>query len=101
MRYLSATICPGVNLPPPIAPELDGGRDELEDACGDWWDGLFGEEGAFGMEGGAMVSPSKTGELSTRVSAALGPNGSPQFGQNLPLSETAFLHAGHNMKRRF
>jgi len=54
----------------------------------------------FGVDGGAKVSPSTLGEPLTSV-AALESSDSPQFGQNLALSETPLLQPGHNMESRF
>ena len=93
-------IWPGVNLPPPIASELDGGRDDLDAGRGERWGGLAAEDGLLGVEAGAMVSPSRLGASSTSVAAALEAKASPQFGQNFADAETGFLQEEHNIRKR-
>jgi hypothetical protein len=92
-------ISPGVNLPPPTTPELDGLRGELDTGRVT----LEAELCAAGLRvvGGANASPSTLGESLTRVAAALESSASPQLGQNLAASETAFWQEGHNIKSRF
>ena len=90
-------ICPGVNLPPPIAAELEGGREALEDGLGEECGGVAAGEGDLGVEGGAMVAPPKLGECSTRVANALESMGAPQLGQNFAESDTGSWQDAHRM----
>lgn len=92
-------IWPGVNLPPPIASELEGGRDGLDAGRGGRWGGLAAEDGPLGVEAGAMVSPSRPGASSTSVRAAPESKDWPQFGQNFADAETGFLQEEHNIRK--
>src|ERR1700736_1130156 len=93
-------ICPGTNLPPPMAPELERTAPEAEGGRVGRCNGVRGGRGVFRNALGARVSPSMPGSSPMVVAPALKSTGSPHDEQNLPVEETCAPQEEQNMRGR-